>query len=311
MNIIFPGENETPFLLFWIFILLSGPVLGILIGILTRFETGFVIGTSILSLIGFFFTFQLFQEYGRFTVPTSDLYPGNVIDIEYNGKISSTFSESSSEPVIQFVTNKNKTIVFHGGPRDSEEYKIGYQVAILYDIVNDKVLWIYNVSILKIQALVLMVISTFLLIIGQFLSMEIITDIIKDIKATRAKKYAYPKKNIRGTFSVIWQNLLRENRNLPIEKEKEVSLYYKSLTVKLNRIFTALLFIGVIIPAFFQDLRLGISIGYGIFSLSLLGIIIKEFFNPNRSIQTCYGVFLFWIMLSVVLFAITFASSLP
>lgn len=62
MNIIFPGENETPFLLFWIFILLSGPVLGILIGILTRFETGFVIGTSILSLIGFFLRFNFFKN---------------------------------------------------------------------------------------------------------------------------------------------------------------------------------------------------------------------------------------------------------
>ncbi|QCO34810.1 hypothetical protein E4413_00495 [Leptospira interrogans] len=252
-----------------------------------------------------FFTIQLFQEYKNLITPGSDLYPGKVVDIKYNGKISSTFSELSSEPVIQFVTNKNKTIVFHGGPRDYEEYKIGYQVAVLYDITTDKVIWTYNVSILKIQVLVLMVISTFLLIIGQFLSMEIITDIIRDIKATRAKEYAYPEKNVRGTLSIIWENLLRKNRSLPIEKEKEVSLYYKSLTVKLNSIFTVLLFIGVIIPAFFHDLRLGIPIGYGIFSFSLLGIMIKEFFNPNRSLQTCYGLFLFWIMLSTIILAIT------
>lgn len=114
--------------------------------------------------------------------------------------MSNTLSESSSEPVIQFVTDNNKTIVFRDGPRDYEEYKIGYQVTILYDIATtDKIIWTYNVSILKIQALVLMVISTFLLIIGQFLSMEIITDIIRDIKATRAKKYAYPKKTF-GEF---------------------------------------------------------------------------------------------------------------
>lgn len=305
MNIIFPGEAETPFLIFWAFILLSGPALGILIGILTRFETGFVIGTFIPALIGFFLRIQLFQEYKNLITPGSDLYPGKVVDIKYNGKISSTFSELSSEPVIQFVTNKNKTIVFHGGPRDYEEYKIGYQVAVLYDITTDKVIWTYNVSILKIQVLVLMVSSTFLLIIGQFLSMEIITDIIRDIKATRAKEYAYPEKNVRGTLSIIWENLLRKNRSLPIEKEKEVSLYYKSLTVKLNSIFTVLLFIGVIIPAFFHDLRLGIPIGYGIFSFSLLGIMIKEFFNPNRSLQTCYGLFLFWIMLSTIILAIT------
>lgn len=252
-----------------------------------------------------FFTIQLFQEYKNLITPGSDLYPGKVVDIKYNGKISSTFSELSSEPVIQFVTNKNKTIVFHGGPRDYEEYKIGYQVAVLYDIATDKVIWTYNVSILKIQVLVLMVISTFLLIIGQFLSMEIITDIIRDIKATRAKKYAYPEKNVRGTLSIIWENLLQKNRSLPIEKEKEVSLYYKSLTVKLNSIFTVLLFIGVIIPTFFHNLRLGILIGYGIFSFSLLGIMIKEFFNPNRSLQTCYGLFLFWIILSTIILAIT------
>ncbi|EMO03668.1 hypothetical protein LEP1GSC116_0083 [Leptospira interrogans serovar Icterohaemorrhagiae str. Verdun HP] len=157
-----------------------------------------------------FFTIQLFQEYKNLITPGSDLYPGKVVDIKYNGKISSTFSELSSEPVIQFVTNKNKTIVFHGGPRDYEEYKIGYQVAVLYDITTDKVIWTYNVSILKIQVLVLMVSSTFLLIIGQFLSMEIITDIIRDIKATRAKEYAYPEKNVRGTLSIIWENLLRK-----------------------------------------------------------------------------------------------------
>lgn len=62
MNTIFPDESETPFLLFWIFILLSGPVLGILIGVLTRFETGLVIGTFILALIGFFLRFNFFKN---------------------------------------------------------------------------------------------------------------------------------------------------------------------------------------------------------------------------------------------------------
>lgn len=62
MNIIFPGEAETPFLIFWAFILLSGPALGILIGILTRFETGFVIGTFIPALIGFFLRSNFFKN---------------------------------------------------------------------------------------------------------------------------------------------------------------------------------------------------------------------------------------------------------
>lgn len=62
MNIIFPGESETPFLLFWAFILLSGPALGILVGFLTRFKTGFVIGTFIPTLIGFFLRFNFFKN---------------------------------------------------------------------------------------------------------------------------------------------------------------------------------------------------------------------------------------------------------
>ncbi|AMX56891.1 hypothetical protein IQB76_15255 [Leptospira borgpetersenii serovar Hardjo-bovis] len=75
MDIIFPGENENPFLLFWVFIFLSGPTLGILIGILTRFEMGFVIGTFIPALIGFVFAFQYHQEYKMLTHPGSDMAP--------------------------------------------------------------------------------------------------------------------------------------------------------------------------------------------------------------------------------------------
>lgn len=142
-----------------------------------------------------------------------------MVDIKYNGKISSTFSELSSEPVIQFVTNKIKLPFFTVVLEITK--KIGYQVAVLYDITTDKVIWTYNVSILKIQVLVLMVISTFLLIIGQFLSMEIITDIIRDIKATRAKEYAYPEKNVRGTLSIIWENLLRKIKACQSKKRRK------------------------------------------------------------------------------------------
>lgn len=79
-----------------------------------------------------FFTIQLFQKYKNLITPGSDLYPGKVVDIKYNGKISSTFSELSSEPVIQFVTNKNKTTVFHGGPRDYEENRLSSRSLIRY-----------------------------------------------------------------------------------------------------------------------------------------------------------------------------------
>ncbi|ALO24475.1 hypothetical protein [Leptospira borgpetersenii] len=306
MDIIFPGENENPFLLFWVFIFLSGPTLGILIGILTRFEMGFVIGTFIPALIGFVFAFQYHQEYKMLTHPGSNLYQGKVIDVEYpkyDAKTSDTISKPPSEPVIRFITNKNRVLVFHGGPRDDGEYKINYQVAILYDTSNNKVIWTYNVSMLKIRALVLMVISTFLFIIGQIPGMEIITDIARDLKATRKKKYANPNKNVRGTLSIIWENLLNENRNLPIEKEREISPQLKSLNSKLIPIFNILLFLSLVIPGFFDNLHLGISIGYGLFSSSILGMIIRELFNPNRSLQLCYGLFLFWIIVSTILFA--------
>ncbi|AMX69886.1 hypothetical protein LBHB_00625 [Leptospira borgpetersenii serovar Hardjo] len=106
-----------------------------------------------------------------------------------------------SEPVIRFITNKNRVLVFHGGPRDDGEYKINYQVAILYDTSNNKVIWTYNVlSMLKIRALVLMVISTFLFIIGQIPGMKIITDIARDLKATRKKNMQIPTKMLEELF---------------------------------------------------------------------------------------------------------------
>ncbi|AXR59910.1 hypothetical protein [Leptospira mayottensis] len=299
MDIIFPGENENPFLLFWAFIFLSGPTLGILLGILTRFQMGFVIGTFIPALIGFVFAFQNYQEYKILTDSSSNLYQGKVIDIEH-------LKSNEETPVFQFITDKNKVLIFRGGPRDNLEYKINYQVAILYDTSNNKVIWTYNVSILKFIALGLMVISTFLFIIGQLASMEIITDIAIDLKATRKRKYANPNKNARGTFSIIWENFLNENKSLPIEKEKEVSPQFKSLSYKLNLILTVLFILSLVIPVFFDNFHLGISIGYGFFSFSILGMIIKELFNPNRSLQTCYGLFLFWIMLStILLFVVT------
>ncbi|EMJ77754.1 hypothetical protein LEP1GSC016_1919 [Leptospira borgpetersenii serovar Hardjo-bovis str. Sponselee] len=122
-------------------------------------------------------------------------------------------------------------------------------------------------------------------------------------KSDTKKKYANPNKNARRTLSIIWENLLNENRNLPIEKEREISPQLKSLNSKLIPIFNILLFLSLVIPGFFDNLHLGISIGYGLFSSSILGMIIRELFNPNRSLQLCYGLFLFWIIVSTILFA--------
>lgn len=56
------------------------------------------------------------------------------------------------------------------------------------------------VSMLKIRALVLMIISTFLFIIGQIPGMEIITDIARDLKATRKKNMQIPTKMLEELF---------------------------------------------------------------------------------------------------------------